>query len=97
MVVQDERVGMMTRGKEERGDPIAFAVKSGRTSSWEKKPQAGSEKPCSHCNRDGHDIDSCFQLVGYPDWWGDRPRSEARALGRGKHVHRSMSGAGKGK
>jgi hypothetical protein len=97
MVVQEERVGMMTRGKEERGDPIAFAVKSGRTSSWEKKPQAGSEKPCSHCNRDGHDIDSCFQLVGYPDWWGDRPRSEARALGRGKHVHRSMSGAGKGK
>ena len=97
MVVQEERVGVMTRGKEERGDPIAFAVKSGRTSSWEKKPNTGSEKPCSHCKRDGHDIDSCFQLVGYPDWWGDRPRSVGRALGRGKHVHRPMSGAVKGR
>ncbi|XP_045809428.1 uncharacterized protein LOC123903828 [Trifolium pratense] len=97
MVVQEERVGVMTRGKEERGDPIAFAVKSGRTSSWEKKPHTGSEKPCSHCKREGHDIDSCFEIVGYPEWWGDRPQSDGRVNGRGKHVHRSLSGAGKGR
>ena len=25
----------------------------------------------------------CFQIVGYPEWWGDRPRHEGRGAGRG--------------
>lgn len=28
-----------------------------------------SSKLCSQCNKVGHDVASCFQLIGYPDWW----------------------------
>ncbi|CAN7024392.1 unnamed protein product [Brassica rapa subsp. trilocularis] len=30
---------------------------------------------CKHCNRNGHSPDSCFAVIGYPEWWGDRPRA----------------------
>jgi len=23
---------------------------------------------CSHCKRSGHDANSCFALIGYPEW-----------------------------
>lgn len=29
---------------------------------------------CSHYNRSEHDPDSYFQLIGYPEWWGERAR-----------------------
>ncbi|XP_062092281.1 uncharacterized protein LOC133798102 [Humulus lupulus] len=32
------------------------------------------DKFCTHCNREGHDDNSCFQLHGFLEWWGDRPR-----------------------
>ncbi|XP_010468697.1 PREDICTED: uncharacterized protein LOC104748804 [Camelina sativa] len=39
---------------------------------------------CKHCNRNGHSSDSCFAVVGYLEWWGDRPRSHlAPGKGRG--------------
>ena len=41
-----------------------------------------SDKFCTHCNREGHVESGCFQLHGFPEWWGDRPRG-GRGLGRG--------------
>ena len=38
----------------------------------------------SNCHQAGHDATNCFQLVRYPDWWGDRPLGEGRGGGRGK-------------
>lgn len=32
---------------------------------------------CRHCNRSGHSTDSCFAVIGYPEWWGDRPRARS--------------------
>ena len=29
-------------------------------------------------------IHSCFQLIGYPDWWGDKPRGNGRGVGCGQ-------------
>uniref|UniRef100_A0A6N2M1J8 Glycoside hydrolase family 19 catalytic domain-containing protein n=1 Tax=Salix viminalis TaxID=40686 RepID=A0A6N2M1J8_SALVM len=26
----------------------------------------------------GHEAETCFELQGYPEWWGDRPRSDER-------------------
>ncbi|XP_020250529.1 uncharacterized protein LOC109827919 [Asparagus officinalis] len=37
---------------------------------------------------------NCFQLLGYPEWWGDRPRTERKGAGRGKLA---SSGVGGGK
>ncbi|XP_010548392.1 PREDICTED: uncharacterized protein LOC104819828 isoform X2 [Tarenaya hassleriana] len=36
---------------------------------------------CSNCGRAGHVAENCFKLIGFPDWWGDRPRNRA---GRGR-------------
>ncbi|KAG7543542.1 Integrase catalytic core [Arabidopsis thaliana x Arabidopsis arenosa] len=38
---------------------------------------------CKHCQRPGHASNSCFAVVGYPEWWGDRPRSRV-VTGRGR-------------
>ncbi|XP_026397593.1 uncharacterized protein LOC113292991 [Papaver somniferum] len=41
---------------------------------------------CNHCHQDGHTEEGCFELIGYPYWWGDRPRGgfvSGRGSGRG--------------
>jgi hypothetical protein len=45
---------------------------------------------CPNCSREGHGLDTYFQLIGYPDWWGNKPRS--RATGRGSGRKRSGEG-----
>ena len=39
---------------------------------------------CSHCKRTGHESENCFGLIGYPEWWGDRPRSDGKGGGCGR-------------
>ena len=29
---------------------------------------------CTSCGRKGHLATNCFRTLGYPEWWGDRPR-----------------------
>jgi len=33
---------------------------------------------CSHCKRSGHEVDYCFALTGYLDWWGERPCNDGK-------------------
>ncbi|KAA3466824.1 retrovirus-related Pol polyprotein from transposon TNT 1-94 isoform X1 [Gossypium australe] len=51
--------------------------------------QGGQNCVCSHCNREGHDSGTCFQLIGYPDWWGNRPYSSAIGRGSGRKCNSS--------
>ncbi|MCI07384.1 hypothetical protein A2U01_0028451, partial [Trifolium medium] len=46
--------------------------------------------------RAGHDVGNCFQLVGYPDWWGDRPKGEKKSGGKGKLQTHVGAGRGRG-
>ncbi|XP_057984651.1 uncharacterized protein LOC131169439 [Hevea brasiliensis] len=91
MVVQQERMRTMTRTKEERGNPMSFAIRAGSRNSG----GGGKDKSSiySNCNREGHDAESCFQLIGYPEWWGNRPRRTSVGRGggqkRGNRVGRS--------
>ncbi|KAL6315531.1 hypothetical protein AAG906_000832 [Vitis piasezkii] len=67
--------------------PMSFAVR------WWSKPKGdGKDKTviCSNCKRKGHEADSCFQRIGYPEWWGDRPRTTTggRSGGRGRGFKR---------
>ena len=52
---------------------------------------------CSHCKRTGHESDSCFALIGYPEWWGDRPRSDGKTGGRGRGHPGGQGGRGGGR
>ncbi|XP_071719068.1 uncharacterized protein [Rutidosis leptorrhynchoides] len=31
--------------------------------------ERGDDKICTYCQKTGHTIDGCFEIVGYPDWW----------------------------
>ncbi|KAI5402106.1 hypothetical protein KIW84_066538 [Lathyrus oleraceus] len=75
--VQEERLREITRVTEERGEAMAFAVHS----NFKHKEKG---RLCSHRNQTGHDSEGCFQLIGYPEWWGDRPRGPMKGSGRGK-------------
>lgn len=37
---------------------------------------------CSHCGRIGHDKTTCWQIVGFPEWWSDHTSGPGRG-GRG--------------
>jgi len=49
---------------------------------------------CSHCKCSGHDTNSCFALIGYPEWWGDRPRTDGKNGGRGRRSQFSRTERG---
>ena len=76
IMVQEERMKTITRSKEEKGMVVGLAVQAGSKSKGRRE---GKDKSvvCSCCGKTGHDAKGCFQIIGYPDWWGDRPRAEA--------------------
>ncbi|KAJ0021654.1 hypothetical protein Pint_30938 [Pistacia integerrima] len=83
-----ERVRTMTRTREERSSPMSFAVRIGARNSRGDKDKYVI---CSNCNREGHDADNCFQLIGYPEWWGNRTRTSVTRRGGGQKHGTSSS------
>ncbi|KAH9689145.1 hypothetical protein KPL70_015385 [Citrus sinensis] len=88
IVIQEEQVQSMTRAKEERSEPIAFAVQAAQ-GSHENRDK--TSVLCTHCNKTRHEASSCFQLIGYPEWWGERPKA-TRNAGRGRSNSRQNGG-----
>ncbi|KAG8642932.1 hypothetical protein MANES_12G143950v8 [Manihot esculenta] len=35
---------------------------------------------CTHCNMDGHTREGCFKLIGYPDWFKSKNRTETHLV-----------------
>lgn len=53
-----------------------------------------SQLTCTHCHQRGQDINGCFHLIGYPDWW-HKPSAGAGAAqlgGRLSDADRSSRG-----
>ena len=38
---------------------------------------------CTGCGRSGHEVSGCFKIIGYPEWWEDKPRKNKAPSGRG--------------
>ena len=76
ILIHEERVKTIARGKDDRGEIMALATRT--------RPDGKNKSSllCSHCNRMGHEYETCFALCGYPEWWGDRPRSDGQGTGR---------------
>ncbi|GKE21401.1 retrovirus-related pol polyprotein from transposon TNT 1-94 [Tanacetum coccineum] len=49
---------------------------------------------CTNCHKTGHGAETCFEIHGYPDWWGDRPRVEGKGSG---HARGTSNGRGRGR
>jgi len=60
ILIQEEQVQTMARGKEDRGEVTTFAVR-GRVDGKDKT------MICFHCKRSRHGANSCFALIGYPE------------------------------
>ncbi|XP_010274630.1 PREDICTED: uncharacterized protein LOC104609904 [Nelumbo nucifera] len=82
MIIQEDRHRSLARGKEEQPD----VAQASQTSRDNKAASKDKTIVCNNCGRFGHEAKSCFQLIGYPDWWGDKPRGTltGRGAGRGK-------------
>ncbi|GAU34891.1 hypothetical protein TSUD_144220 [Trifolium subterraneum] len=91
-LIQEERVKTIARSKEERIEIVGLTVKTGGRMRERGDPK---DKACSNCKQSGHEATGCFQLIGYPDWWGDRPRHEAKGVARVKGQQQSQ-GRGRG-
>lgn len=98
LVIQEERHKNMAKGKEGRSEAVSFAV---QRSSHPSSKQRNDKVVCTNCNYPGHDVSSCFQLKGYPDWWtgprgknsSGRGRGAASSSGRGKGVNFGVANA----
>ncbi|KAL0444140.1 UNVERIFIED_CONTAM: hypothetical protein Slati_2136700 [Sesamum latifolium] len=56
-----------------------------KTTEKRKGPRDKRQQFCDHCNRSGHTRQSCFKLLGYPDWYKtlmEQRRRNGRPLGR---------------
>jgi hypothetical protein len=91
-LIQEERVKAIARSKEERTEVVGLAVKTSGRTRGRGDPK---DKLCSNCNQPGHEVAGCFQLIGYPDWWGDMPRHEGKGVARVKGQQQSQ-GRGRG-
>jgi len=83
ILIQEEQVQTMTHGKEDIGEVMAFAVR-GRV---DEKDQI---MIFSRCKCSGHDANSCFTLIGYPEWWGDRLCTDGKNEGCGRGLQSSL-------
>lgn len=94
MAIQEERVRAVTQVKEER-EPISFAVQANLATRTTRAQ--GKECTCTECRRTGHDSENCFEVIGYPEWWGDRPKTAGRGASRGRGGSTSYGSRGRGR
>ncbi|EPS58350.1 hypothetical protein M569_16465 [Genlisea aurea] len=68
--------------REERHRSVA-RTSDGRRTAFNSQTHAEkkidrSNLKCIACEGVGHTIDGCFAVIGYPEWWGARPKSEIK-------------------
>lgn len=97
-IIQEERHLNSMRSQEERAPALGLsATASSHQMVSRPTEQASATKftrpatACTHCGRTGHDTSTCFQLVGFPEWWTDKSKSNG---GRGSD--RMVRGRGRG-
>ncbi|XP_056846267.1 uncharacterized protein LOC130497478 [Raphanus sativus] len=97
VLLQDEDSKHTSRAMEERVETMAHAVRTTSASSSGSfiSREEHMKLLCSSCNRKGHLAANCFRSLGYPEWWGDRPRARLQTSGRGTStpVSRQQSAA----
>ncbi|XP_010412990.1 PREDICTED: uncharacterized protein LOC104699374 [Camelina sativa] len=86
-----------TKALEVQPDVSAFAVQLRSRTGFSQPRNDDKDKGvvCKHCNRTGHVSDRCYAVIGYPEWWGDRPRSRS-LQSRGRGGASSSGGRGRG-
>ncbi|CAH9069738.1 unnamed protein product [Cuscuta epithymum] len=84
--IQEENSRAVARGRAGEIDTQAFALQVDRHAKGKQEKLDRTKLMCTHCKKKGHDVGSCFKLLGYPEWWEDRNRTNNGAAGRGGGV-----------
>lgn len=86
-VVNTERLRL--KGGKEKESVMAFKVEAKhRVSSRDT-----NENFFAYYNRMGHDEESCYQLISFPEWWNEKKRG-GRGPGRGGRTAGDKTGRG---
>lgn len=91
-LTQEEDSRMVVRSYTEQTGGVSFAVQSQPRNRGSPEDRDKSST-CTSCGRTGHSADTCFRQIGYPPWWGDRPRNKG-PVNRGS-AQASMKNRGK--
>ncbi|CAH9145258.1 unnamed protein product [Cuscuta epithymum] len=84
-ISQEERVRGIMQNKDKEGCPdiLGFAIRTGPRGRIKTENKTDkSHLYCTHCNKGGHDISHCFGIIGYPEWWGPRPKNTSQSARR---------------
>ncbi|CAH9133140.1 unnamed protein product [Cuscuta epithymum] len=99
-ISQEERVRGMVQSKErdENNEVMGFALRSDIQGKLKYEKIDKSGLTCTHCKSRGHTSASCFEIKGYPEWWGSRPRLSERNVkyfppSDGRTMHRGQKNA----
>lgn len=85
LVTQEERVRSSSM-HEEKPDVVGFSVRLGDGRGRGRPDKSENfHLTCTHCKKSGHDVSSCFELNGYPEWWPDKRKTDG-GNGRGKYA-----------
>lgn len=88
VLLQDEDGKHTSRVLNDKVDTMACAVRasqSGGTSRPFVSREERAKMLCTSCGKRGHLADGCFRTLGYPEWWGDRPKGRQN-MGRGREA-----------
>ncbi|KAJ8634413.1 hypothetical protein MRB53_027749 [Persea americana] len=99
-IAQDERVRGITRITEEKPEVVGFAVGLANRTQQRLDRKERAALLCSHCHKTGHDITTCFDLHGTPDWYLEKygTPSEGKGNVKGKtNAPSTKTSAGRGR
>lgn len=86
MVAEDERQRAISNDNRTPHESAAFkAFQKHNGPPGQNKERSGAKtvkegnEHCTECNRDGHNRDRCFKVIGYPEWWPGKKGEKAKA------------------
>ncbi|XLS44568.1 hypothetical protein HN51_001433 [Arachis hypogaea] len=90
-------IGLVARNKQGQGPRWNRSETAGRRSSQREKEDK-SHLLCTHCGMRKHTKETCFKIVGYPEWWEDpKPKNHKAATAVGNPQAASNSGGDAGR
>lgn len=94
-LTQEEQVHSTPQPRDSSSVVSSFSVKTPTTCQYvqQSNKDAIENHHCTHCERSRHEVDQCFLLHGFPDWYkecqnmGEKGTTHGKRRGRGRITH----------